>query len=253
MIQLKSERELTDMRRAGHMADRARRMAGEMVVPGITTAAIDREVRRLIELDGGTPSFLDYNGFPGSSCISINDEVIHGIPGSRKIQFGDIVSVDVGAFFQGFHGDCAATFGAGELSPQARMLINVTRQSFFEALAYCREGYRLSDISYAVQAHVESRGFSVVRDFVGHGIGRHLHEPPEVPNFGQPGRGVRLQAGMTLAIEPMINMGSGDIIVLDDGWTVRTSDGSLSAHYENTVLITDGEPEILTRSGDEVV
>jgi len=224
-----------------------------MVAPGITTAAIDREVRRLIELDGGTPSFLGYNGFPGSSCISINDEVIHGIPGSREILSGDIVSVDVGAFFHGFHGDCAATYGAGEISPPARSLMDVTRQCFFEALAYCREGYRLSDISHAVQTHAESNGFSVVRDFVGHGIGRQLHEPPEVPNFGQPGRGVRLQAGMTLAIEPMINLGSGDIIVLDDGWTVLTSDGSLSAHYENTVLITDGEPEILTRSGSEVV
>jgi len=235
------------------MADRARRIAGEMVAPGITTAAIDREVRRLIELDGGIPSFLGYNGFPGSSCISINNEVIHGIPGSRKILPGDIVSVDVGAFAYGFHGDCAATYGAGELSPQARLLIDVTRQCFFEALTYCREGCRLSDISHAVQVHAEAHGFSVVRDFVGHGIGRHLHEPPEVPNFGQPGRGVRLQAGMTLAIEPMINLGSGDIIVLDDGWTVCTRDGNLSAHYENTVLITKGEPELLTRSDSEEV
>jgi len=223
-----------------------------MVAPGVTTGEIDREVQRLIELDGARPSFLGYNGFPASSCISINQEVIHGIPGSRKIVSGDIVSIDVGAYLDGFHGDCAATYGAGDILPQFRQLIDVARQSFFEALIHCREGNRLSDISHAIQTYVEDSGCSVVRDFVGHGVGRNLHESPEVPNFGKPGRGPRLQAGMTLAIEPMVNLGSWEVLILEDDWTVVTADGSLSAHYENTVLITRGEPEILTATDGEV-
>jgi len=218
-----------------------------MVEPGVKTQEIDREVRLLIERDGGRPAFLGYNGFPGSACISINEEVIHGVPGSRVIQAGDIVSVDVGAVFDGFYGDCAASFIAGVASQEAQSLVDVTRQSFYEGLRFCREGYRISDVSHAIQSYAEGHGCSVVRDFIGHGIGRALHEAPEVPNFGKPGRGVRLEAGMTLAIEPMINAGAFGVKILDDGWTVVTRDGSLSAHYENTVLITKEEPEILTR------
>jgi methionyl aminopeptidase len=195
---------------------------------------------------GAKPSFLHYNGFPASACISINDVVIHGIPDSRKLKEGDIVSVDVGAYYKGFHGDCAATFACGEISETASRLIEVTRQSFFEGVRFARQGNRVSDISHAVQAYVEENGFSVVRSFVGHGVGANLHEEPEVPNYGRPGRGPRLVRGMTLAIEPMVTEGSYDVRVLKDNWTTVTVDGKLAAHYENTVLITDGEPEILT-------
>ena len=191
-------------------------------------------------------SFLNYNGYPASACVSVNNVVIHGIPGGYKLQEGDIVSVDVGAFWKGFHGDCAATFACGEISPTAEKLISVTKQSFFEGLKFARQGYRVSDISHAVQSYVEENGFSVVRSFVGHGVGEKLHEEPEVPNFGSPGRGPRLIKGMTIAVEPMVNVGHYDVRVLKDHWTTVTSDGSLAAHYENTVLITDGEPEILT-------
>ena len=250
MIHLKSAHEIDAMRKAGALTARARALAGSMVVPGVTTLEIDREVQRLIEKDGGRPAFLGYNGFPGSACISINEEVIHGIPGSRIIQAGDIVSVDVGAVLDGFYGDCAASFIAGEASPEVQQLVDVTRQSFYEGLRFCKEGYRISDISHAIQTHVEGYGYAVVRDFIGHGIGRSLHEDPQVPNFGKPGRGARLEAGMTLAIEPMINAGVYNVTILDDGWTVVTADGKHSAHYENTVLITDGEPEILTRLGE---
>ena len=234
------------MRRAAQLADRARRLAGEMVAPGVTTGEIDREVQRLIEAAGAKPAFLGYRGYPASVCISVNEAVIHGIPGGRKILPGDIVSIDVGTLFDGFYGDCAATFAAGDVPAQTQKLIDVTRQSFYEGLAFCREGYRISDVSHAIQAYAEGHGFSVVRDFIGHGIGKALHESPEVPNYGAPGRGVRLRAGMTLAIEPMVNAGGLAVRVLEDGWTVVTADGSNSAHYENTVLITDGEPEILT-------
>ena len=246
MIHLKSHWEIEIMRRMGKLAARARVLAGAMVEPGVKTAAIDKEIRRLIELDGAYPAFLGYNGFPGSVCISLNEEVIHGIPGNRKIKPGDIVSIDVGTKGEGYYGDCAETFEAGEVSPRAKTLIQVTRESFFKGLAYCREGFRLSDISHAIQAHVEAYGFSVIRDFVGHGIGSSLHEAPEVPNFGKPGRGPRLTAGMTLAIEPMVSMGAPDVTILKDGWTVVTKDRALSAHFENTVLITKDQPEILT-------
>ena len=246
MIVLKSQQELVVMRRACELAARARHLAGEMVAPGVTTGEIDREVRLLIEKDGARPAFLGYRGFPNSVCISINEEVIHGIPGGRRILPGDLVSIDVGTLRDGLYGDAAATFGAGALTPEAGRLTEVTRQSFYEGLRFCKVGYRLSDISAAIGAYAELHGFSVVRDFVGHGIGKSLHESPEVPNWGAPGRGPRLQAGMTLAIEPMINAGSHEIRILSDGWTVVTADGGLSAHYENTVLITDGEPEILT-------
>ena len=246
MITLKSPSEIELMRRAGKITAAARALAGEMVKPGVTTREIDRAVEAFIRKNGAVPSFLNYHGYPGSACISVNDEVIHGIPGDRVLKEGDIVSVDVGAYIGGFHGDCAATFACGEISPEAQRLIDVTRESFFRGIACAREGKRLFDISAAVQEYVEANGFTVVREFVGHGIGRQLHESPEVPNYGTAGRGPRLLRGMTLAIEPMVNAGAASIRQLNDGWTVKTLDGKLSAHYENTVLITDGEPEILT-------
>ena len=246
MITLKSPNEIELMRRAGKITAAARALAGEMVKPGVTTREIDRAVEQFIRKNGAVPSFLNYHGYPGSACISVNDEVIHGIPGNRVLKDGDIVSVDVGAYIGGFHGDCAATFACGEISQEAQRLIDVTRESFFRGIACAREGKRLFDISAAVQEYVEANGFTVVREFVGHGIGRQLHESPEVPNYGTAGRGPRLLRGMTLAIEPMVNAGAASIRQLNDGWTVKTLDGKLSAHYENTVLITDGEPEILT-------
>ena len=246
MITLKSPSEIELMRRAGKITAAARALAGEMVKPGVTTHEIDKAVYQFIKSQGAVPSFLNYNGYPASVCISVNDEVIHGIPGNRVLKEGDIVSVDVGAYIGGFHGDCAATFACGEISPEAQRLIDVTRESFFRGIACAREGKRLFDISAAVQEYVEANGFTVVREFVGHGIGRQLHESPEVPNYGTAGRGPRLLRGMTLAIEPMVNAGAASIRQLNDGWTVKTLDGKLSAHYENTVLITDGEPEILT-------
>ena len=246
MITLKSSHEINLMRRAGRITAAARALAGEMVKPGVTTQEIDSAVEEFIRKEGAVPSFLHYNGFPASACISINDEVIHGIPGNRVLQEGDIVSLDVGAYIGGFHGDCAATFACGRISSEAQNLIEVTRQSFFEGIRFAKEGCRLQDISAAIQSYVEQHGCSVVREYVGHGIGAKLHEAPEVPNFGRNGRGPRLLRGMTLAIEPMVNAGAPAIKVLPDGWTVKTLDGTWSAHYENTVLITDGEPEILT-------
>ena len=246
MISLKSSHEIDLMRKAGKITAAARALAGEMVKPGVTTQEIDSAVEAFIRKEGAVPSFLHYNGYPASACISVNDEVIHGIPGKRVLQEGDIVSIDVGAYIGGFHGDCAATFACGQISQEAKKLIDVTRQSFFEGIEFAKEGCRVQDISAAVQAYVESQGFSVVREYVGHGVGAHLHESPEVPNFGRPGRGPRLLRGMTLAIEPMVNLGDAAILQLSDGWTVKTQDGKLSAHYENTILITDGEPEILT-------
>ena len=234
------------MRQACEITAAARALAGEMVRPGVKTRDIDKAVREYIVSRGAKPSFLGYNGFPASTCISVNNTVIHGIPGNYVLQEGDIVSVDVGAYYKGFHGDCAATFPCGTISAEAQKLIDVTKQSFFEGIRFARKGHRVSDISHAVQQHVESNGFSVVRSFVGHGVGAQLHEEPEVPNFGAPGRGPRLLPGMTLAIEPMVNAGTYDVKILKDKWTTVTADGLFSAHYENTVLITDGEPEILT-------
>lgn len=222
------------------------RWPGSMVRPGVKTKDIDKAVYDFIVSHGAKPSFLHYGGFPASACISVNDVVIHGIPDGRVLKEGDIVSVDVGAQWEGFHGDCAATFACGEISSTAQKLIDVTQQSFFEGLQYAKQGGRVSDISHAVQAYVEKNGFSVVRNFVGHGVGANLHEEPEVPNFGNPGRGPRLIKGMTIAIEPMVCEGGYEVRVLKDKWTTVTCDGSLAAHYENTVLITDGEPEILT-------
>ena len=246
MIALKNERELALMRQACKITAAARALAGEMVRPGVTTKQIDKAVREFIVSQGAKPSFLNYHGYPGSACVSVNDTVIHGIPGGYVLKEGDIVSVDVGALYKGFHGDCAATFPCGAISAQAQKLIDVTKQSFYEGIRFARRGHRVSDISHAIQTYVESNGFSVVRSFVGHGVGAQLHEEPEVPNFGAAGRGPRMLPGMTLAIEPMVNEGGYEVRVLKDGWTVKTTDGKLSAHYENTVLITDGEPEILT-------
>ena len=246
MIPIKNEREISMMRQACKITAAARALAGEMVRPGVTTKEIDKAVHDFIVSQGATPSFLHYHGYPASTCISVNQNVIHGIPDNRVLKDGDIVSIDVGAYWGGFHGDCAATFACGEISPEAQKLIDVTKQSFFEGIKFARQGCRVSDIGSAVQAYVESYGFSVVRDFIGHGVGSDLHESPEVPNFGRPGRGPRLIRGMTLAVEPMVNAGAYGVRVLSDGWTTVTADGSLSAHYENTVLITDGEPEILT-------
>ena len=247
MIILKSSHEIALMRQAGKITAAARALAGAMVAPGVTTREIDRAVHRFIKSHGAEPSFLGYNGFPASVCVSVNDEVIHGIPGGRVLKEGDIVSIDVGAFKDGFHGDCAGTYPCGKISEEARRLIDVTRQSFFEGLKYAREGCRLPDISGAIQRYVEANGCSVVREYVGHGIGRKMHEAPEVPNYVEPRMGrPRLLRGMTIAVEPMVNAGGAGISVMADGWTVKTADGRLSAHYENTILITDGEPELLT-------
>ena len=246
MITIKNERELQAMRQACRITAAARALAGEMVRPGVSTKQIDKAVHDFIVAQGAKPSFLNYHGFPASTCISVNNVVIHGIPDGYILKEGDIVSVDVGALYQGFHGDCAATFPCGAISTEAQRLIDVTKQSFYEGIRFATRGHRVSDISHAIQTYVESNGFSVVRSFVGHGVGAQLHEEPEVPNYGAPGRGPRLVPGMTLAIEPMVNVGRPDVRILKDGWTVVTTDGTLSAHYENTVLITDGEPEILT-------
>ncbi|MDR2615650.1 MAG: type I methionyl aminopeptidase [Oscillospiraceae bacterium] len=249
MITLKSPREIELMRRAGKITAAARALAGEMVSVGVTTQRIDKEVREYIVSEGARPAFLGYGGFPKSVCISVNDEVIHGIPGKRALREGDVVSIDVGAEKDGFIGDCAATYIVGAGTEEARRLVEVTRRSFFEALGFMRSGCRVSDISRAVQTYVEEKGFSVVREYVGHGVGKKMHESPEIPNFvEEPRRGAdpRLLAGMTIAVEPMVNAGAAAIRILADGWTVVTADGRISAHYENTVLITSGEPEILT-------
>lgn len=246
MITIKNAHQLEAMRQACKITAAARALAGEMVRPGVTTRQIDQAVHDFIVSQGAKPSFLNYSGYPASACISVNATVIHGIPSGYVLKEGDIVSVDVGAYYKGFHGDCAATFPCGAVSAQAQRLIDVTKQSFFEGLAFVKPGHRVSDISHAIQTYVESNGYSVVRAFVGHGVGAQLHEEPEVPNFGAPGHGPRLLPGMTLAIEPMVNMGTHEVRILKDRWTTVTADGKLSAHYENTVLITDGEPEILT-------
>jgi len=250
MIKIKAPWEVERMRAAGKIAAAALRLAGEYAKPGVTTQEIDRIVHDYIVSQGATPSFLNYNGFPGSACISVNEQVIHGIPGPYRLREGDIVSIDVGATKDGYVGDCANTFPVGRVDEEVQRLIAVTRQSFFEGLKFAREGYRISDISHAIQAYVEANGFSVVREYVGHGVGSELHEAPEVPNYGRPGRGPRLVRGMTIAVEPMVNAGGAAIKVLPDQWTVVTLDGKPSAHYENTILITAGDPEILTLGED---
>lgn len=251
LITLKSPREQDAMRKAGRLTAQARALAGSMVRPGVTTKEIDDAVRRFIRGHGAEPSFLNYGGFTGSACISVNEVVIHGIPSRRIVlKEGDIVSIDVGACLDGFHGDCAATYPCGAISPEARRLIDVTQQSFWEGFQFAKTGRRVSDISHAVQVYVERHGYSVVREFVGHGVGAKLHEAPEVPNFGPAGHGARLQAGMAIAVEPMVCAGDWRVKVLKDGWTTVTVDGSLAAHYENTILITEDGPEITTVTED---
>lgn len=246
-VSIKSEREIELMREAGRILYEVHEELSKIIKPGITTLDIDKLGRRLIESHGCTPSFLNYNGYPASICVSVNDEVVHGIPSKKHIlREGDIVSLDAGVIYKGYHSDAARTYGVGEISKDAAQLIDVTRQCFFEGIKHAREGCHLHEISEAIGSYAESFGYGVVRDLVGHGVGSALHEDPQVPNFKQKTRGMRLKAGMTLAIEPMINAGRYNVRWLDDEWTVVTADGSLSAHYENTVLITDGEPEILS-------
>ena len=248
MVVLKTGRELSIMREACRISAGALDLIGKAVEPGVSTAELDRLAEQYILREGGTPNFKNYNGYPATACISINHEVIHGIPNKNRIlRAGDIVSVDLGAKFGGYHGDNAATFAVGDISLEAKRLIDTTRESLYEGIAAASAGSRIGDIGAAVQRYVEARGYSVVRDFVGHGIGTNLHEAPEVPNFGTPGRGVRLMPGMTIAIEPMINLGRPDVKVLPDGWTVITKDGSLSAHFEHTVAITQDGPLIMTK------
>ena len=248
MIVLKTVRELNIMKEACRISATALEIVGKAVEPGVTTAELDRIAEKYIRSEGAVPNFKNYNGFPATACISINNEVIHGIPtAKRKIKEGDIVSVDLGAMFEGYHGDNAATFACGDISAEAKRLIDTTRESLYEGIKAARAGGRIGDISASIQSYVEARGYSVVRDFVGHGVGTSLHEAPEVPNFGTAGRGIRLMPGMTLAIEPMINMGKAGVKVMPDGWTVITQDGSLSAHFEHTVAITSEGPQIMTK------
>lgn len=247
MLILKTDRELEKMKNAGRIASKALKLAGEAVEPGVSTLEIDNIVRKFIESQGARPSFLNYGGFPASACISVNNVVIHGIPSRDSIiKSGDIVSIDVGAFFEGFHGDNAWTFACGQISQEAQNLLDTTRESLFEGIKMARVGNRIGDIASAVQRYVEARSYSVVRDFVGHGVGAKLHEDPSVPNYGTPGRGVRLLSGMTIAIEPMINAGTHEVKILDDEWTTVTADGKLSAHFEHTIAITPDGPLILT-------
>jgi len=248
MITLKAPSEIALMQRAGHILADVMGWLPTIVKPGVSTLEIDTEVEALIRLRGATPAFKGYQGYPATVCVSINAEVVHGIPSpARRLREGDIVSVDVGCIVRGYYADCATTLAVGEVPPAVRTLLDVTRESLERAIAACRVGRRLSDVSHAVQAHVEGHGLGVVRGFVGHGIGRALHEAPEVPNFGEPGRGPRLYPGMVLAIEPMVTMGAPEVEVQEDGWTAVTRDGSLSAHFEHTVAITAQGPAVLTR------
>lgn len=246
-VTVKSQREIELMREAGRILAKTHELLAAEIKPGMSTLEVDRKGEEIIRSFGCIPSFLNYNGYPASICVSVNDEVVHGIPCKEHIlQEGDIVSLDAGVIYNGYHSDAARTVAVGEISDEAAKLIEVTRQSFFEGIRYAKAGHHLHEISNAIAAYAESFGYGVVRDLVGHGIGANLHEAPEIPNFHQKRRGIRLMPGMTLAIEPMINQGRPEVVWLDDDWTVVTDDGSLSAHYENTVLITDGEPEILS-------
>ena len=247
MIKIKTSEQLAFMKKAGVITAQALLVARDMIKPGISTKEIDTKIRHFIEKCDATPSFLGYGGFPGSACISVNNEVIHGIPSDKVIlKEGDIVKIDVGARYRGYNGDSARTYPVGKVSDEALRLIEVTEKSFWEAMKFAKAGYRVGDIGFAVENFVISNGFSVVRDFVGHGVGADLHEEPEVPNFGKAGRGARLYPGMTLAVEPMVNQGAPNVKVKQDGWTVVTLDGKLSAHYENSIAITESDPIILT-------
>ena len=250
MIIIKNSEQLKLMRLAGRITAEALMVARDEIRPGMTTKELDTKIRHYIEKCGATPTFLGYNGFPGSACISLNDEVIHGIPSDKVIiREGDIVKVDVGARFRGYNGDSARTFPVGKVSDEALRLISVTEQSFYEAMKVAKSGNRIGDIGHAVESFVISNGFSVVKEYTGHGVGAELHEDPSIPNFGREGRGARLYPGMTLAIEPMVNAGTDKIRVRKDGWTVVTADGKLSAHYENSIAITESDPIILTAIG----
>ena len=249
MIVLKTARELGIMKQACIISAQALKLIGEAVEPGVTTAELDRLAEKFIRSQGAVPNFKGYAGYPATACISINNQVIHGIPSNNCVlKQGDIVSVDLGAAFEGYNGDNAATFACGDVSPEAKRLMDTTRESLYEGIKMARAGGRVGDIGAAIQSYVEARGYSVVRDYVGHGVGTCLHESPEVPNFGTAGRGVRLLPGMTLAIEPMVNAGGPKVKVLPDGWTVLTADGSLSAHFEHTIAITADGPQIMTRA-----
>ncbi|MCT4565501.1 MAG: type I methionyl aminopeptidase [Maledivibacter sp.] len=247
MIILKSQSEIEKMRKAGNIVGKTHEELKKHIRPGITTKELDEIAEDTIRSLGGIPAFKGYGGFPASICTSINEEVVHGIPGLKKLQDGDIISIDIGAILDGYHGDAARTHPVGEASDEALKLIEVTKNSFYEGLKFCKEGFRLSDISHAIQGYVEDNGFSIVRDYVGHGIGTNLHEDPQIPNYGPGGKGPRLRKGMALAIEPMVNVGTYRVKTLADNWTVVTLDSKLSAHYEQSVIITEDEPLILTK------
>lgn len=251
-ISIKSDAEIKKMRQAADILVRTHELVAKQVRVGITTRELDHIAESYIISQGAIPSFKDYGGYPATICASINDEVVHGIPSTRKLQQGDILSVDIGVYFKGYHSDAARSYGIGELSLEMQKLIDVTRQSFYEGLKFAKDGHHLSEVSQAIQRYVESNGFSVVRDLVGHGIGKELHEEPQIPNYKTPGRGPKLRKGMVLAIEPMVNMGTWEVKVLSDDWTVVTRDGMPSAHYENTIVITDDEPEILTIPKEDI-
>lgn len=252
MMTIKNAADIQKMKAAGRVVEQTLELMARLARPGVTTLELNREADAFIRSQGAEPSFLGYNGYPMSICTSVNEQVVHGIPGRYRLKDGDIVGIDVGAFLNGFHGDAARTLLIGSVAPEVAELVKVTRECFFEGIRFAKAGYRISDISGAIQAHAEAHGYGVVRELIGHGIGRKMHEPPDVPNFtGAPyGRGVRLTPGMTIAIEPMINLGVHEVLQKEDGWTVVTRDGKPSAHYENTVAITEGEPELLTLSGE---
>lgn len=246
MIIIKSKREIEKLREAGRVVAETHAFLKELIKPGITTGELDRRAEEFIRKKGSVPAFKGYGGFPGSICASINEEVVHGIPGKKELKDGDIISLDIGSIVDGYYGDSAKTHPVGEISEEDKRLIAVTRQSFYEGIKFAKVGFRLSDISNAIQTYAEGEGFSIVRDFVGHGIGQEMHEEPQIPNYGPAGKGPRLREGMTLAIEPMVNIGTHRVKILEDNWTVITSDGKNSAHYEHTIAITGDEPRILS-------
>lgn len=247
MIILKSKKEIELMREAGKIVAETHEIIKSAIKPGISTLELDKIAENNIKKYNASPSFKGYHGYTGSICASINEEVVHGIPGMKILKEGDIISIDIGAYFKGYHADAAKTHGVGIISDDDRKLIEVTKQSFYEGINFAKLGYRLSDVSHAIQTHVEKHGYSVVRDLVGHGVGKDLHEDPQIPNYGRPGKGPKLEEGMVLAIEPMVNAGSYHVAMLNDGWTIVTRDSKKSAHYEHTIAITEDEPLILTK------